>query len=64
MMVQPAFRAVCFVHHDGQPFLPVEHCNNLRGRRSVCDDLVRFIALFYGPGLYAGMSSRRTPSPR
>ena len=25
MTVNPAFRAVCFVNHDGQPFLPVEH---------------------------------------
>ena len=24
---------------------PAEHCNNLRGPQSVCEDLVRFIAL-------------------
>jgi hypothetical protein len=28
---------------------PVQHGNNLRGPQAVCEDLVRFIALFYAP---------------
>jgi hypothetical protein len=34
--------------HLSIPRLPAQHCNNLQGRRSVRDDLVRFIALFDG----------------
>ena len=43
---------------------PAEHCNNPRRPQSVCVDFLRFIALFCGPGPYAGMSSKCTPSPR